>query len=177
MKKKLLLGLLSGILLLGSTGCGVTNPREKKATIIDNEKSTIKLSANELYNISEENEAKFKKYYIGSKVIFEGTISSVETSTSSCYMNTLFEQDQSKLKMSGISYADSTPCATINFEEGFKLLIPSIGVLDLADLNVGDKYNVEANIIYMWNKQVEICGMDEGGAVNFANVKINLAKK
>lgn len=178
MKKKVLDILLIVLLFIGITGCGKENknneePRDSKMTIIDNENKTIKMSVNELYKISTENEAKFKKYYLGAKVSFDGIVSRIEVKDNSCYSETSFIRWQSgKESITGVSKADNTKCSVITFKGGIDLYIPSSMVEDIADINSGDKYHIESNLIYFWAQSLDIYGVSDSGAIDFYNTKI-----
>lgn len=179
MRKKILLSFLVLTFLVTITGCGNNGNSSKSnneynlATIINNENKTEKLSSKEIYNINEENEAKFKKYYVGAKISFDGTVSSVETDDINCYNYTTYERWQSNIEtVTGNSVDDKRTCAKINFKEGYRLIIPSSGIIDIADINNGDKYHVDSNIIYMWNEQIECFGIDENKVVDFDLTKI-----
>lgn len=171
-KKILCLLILCGLCIFTITGCGSNS----KATIINNENETENLTAKDLYKINNENEAKFKKYYVGAKITFDGTVSSVETNEDNCYENTSYvrlENDIGTVRKSSGS-SDQRKCAIINFKEGYKLMIPSGETIDIADISNGDKYHVESNIASMWNKQVECFGIDEDKVVDFDLTKMIL---
>ena len=63
-KKILCLLILCGLCIFTITGCGSNS----KATIINNENETENLTAKDLYKINNENEAKFKKYYVSTYI-------------------------------------------------------------------------------------------------------------
>lgn len=178
--RKIFLSLIFIVLFSLVTGCGNKekfNPRDSKMSIIDNENKSINMSINELHEVSKSNEAKFQKYYLGAKVSFDGIVSSVELDDYSCKSATSFVQWQSgKESITGSSYADTTPCAKITFEGGTYLYIPSEKIIDITEINSGDKYHVESNLIYFWANNLVVYGVSDSGAIDFYETKISLLK-
>lgn len=183
--KKVFFVVLCGLLLFGVTGCrSKENDNSRltsKATIVNNEGNAETLTSNEIKKISDENESKFKKYYIGAKISFDAIVESIEVdsimSDSSCNAGTIFQRSKSGLEnVVESSKNDSRRCATINFKEGYKVDIPESGIIDITDISEGDKLHVESNIINMWNEQVECFGINENKEVDFDNTIIELVK-
>lgn len=180
MKRILYLSLV--IILLLITGCGTKkdgDSKEYKASIIDNENQTLKMSAKELKQILDENEAKFKKYYVGSKISFDGTVVKVENDSFmqlNCADDTSYIRHKSDIRsISGVDYYDKRTCAKISFKEGFTLYIPSTGILDLSEINNGDRYHIESNIGGEFGNIV-VFGLSDTKATEFDNSKISKIK-
>lgn len=175
MKKKIISILFITIIILGFTGCSKDDKNEGKAKVVNNENKTEQLSSQELYDINKENAAKFKKYYVGAKISFDGTVASIEEETRNCHDSTNFETWQNGLNtfVSTSGSSDRRKCYEINFDEGYKLVIPEGSLIDIADVNRGDKYHVESNIVYIWGNLVECFGVTDGKSVDFdlSNIK------
>lgn len=162
MKKQILSILLVGTLLIGLTGCGNSNGSAKEAKVINTEGTEETLNAKDIYNIQQENSAKFKKYYTGAKISFDGTVESValDKLNWSCYKNSTYYTSTSGIEnMTDKSINDTSACTTITFEEGFMLMIPSEGIIDVADIDSGSKLHVESNIIMTWNEDILLYGL------------------
>lgn len=172
MKKKLLIILILCFILIGLTGCG-----SKTATVINNENKTEELTRKELFNIYKGNTEKFKKYYVGAKISFDGTVKSVSTDTSnrSCYNATTLIRDDSSLNATnGYSYYDKKACATIIFKEGYELYIPTNSIIDVAEIVEGDEFHVETNIAGTMLNRIVVFGIDDDKAVYFDLTKMTL---
>lgn len=133
---------LSLVIVLCLTGCGKNSD---KAVIINNLGEEEKLDSEELYTIYDTNYEKFKKYYEGAKITFNGTIESVYNFDESCY--TYYGLDD--IKNTRVSaYSDKSSCIELEFDEGFSLAIPSSIIdIEIAEINKGDKYHVESYIM------------------------------
>ena len=175
MKKTIISFVLITAFVLLLTGCGSSSNNDSKktsneskdskfATIVDNEGKTNKMEAKEVVSIANENEAKFKKYYVGAKISFDGTVDKVEMDKFSwpCYKNSTYYTSVSGIEQfTEQSKNDTSSCAEITFKDGYKLFIPSEGIIDVADIESGVKYHVESNIIMKWNSELLLYGVSE----------------
>ena len=145
MKRKdilILLTLVNFCLLLVLTSCGL---RETKATIVDNQGEKIELSAKELKEVYETNEAKFERVYKGANISFEGTVKSVEADCT--------------------EYGSGIALDRIVFEEGWKVsLAHGTNTEFLEDLEKGTKVRVKSNINSCFGIDIDIRGMNEDGS-------------
>ena len=141
--KKYISLLLALVLCLSLCACGGGNNTENnnssaekedttKATVITNEGETVTMTADELIEIYDSNEAKFNKLYSGAKITFVGTISNIKVDTSVIVESGSVKAGQNK----------------IVFEEGWSLVIGADNTtVDLADLDVGAVYEVTTSIV------------------------------
>ena len=130
MKKALSL-ILALVLCLSLCACGSNDAPETKATITTNEGKTVELSAQDLFNEFDGNEARFEKIYQGATIEFIGTVKYIKTDT---------------LVYDG----DSVPAHQnkIVFEEGWCIIIGHQNTsFDLADYYPGQKLEVRTGII------------------------------
>lgn len=146
MKKKLLI-LICCVSLLGLVGCGKNDnnlggkSKVGIATIVDNNGETKKMTAKELLDIYNNNEAKFKKYYAGAEVNLTGIISSIDESFSFIKGTTVY-------------------LYVINLEDGWRIEIRKEGNEDfVADIDKGTKIQVSSNIVDKWNNKVQVYGV------------------
>lgn len=127
--------LLIGVLLI--SGCGNKTENDidsidKKASIITNSGETISMSAKDLMDVYDANEAKFIKDYKGAKITFTGTVNSIDIES-----NVI-------VKKGGVTSNQNR----IIFEEGWCLVLGSTNdKYDLADYNKGDKLEVTTGIV------------------------------
>lgn len=152
MKKKILTILLCGVLVFGLTGCGAKNEendnnetesKNSKATIVDNKGTTAEMSAKELYDIYNENELKFDKYYDGAKIQLTGTVE--------------------KVKENGIC---GYGVYEINLEDDWAICLYQEGNEDfVTELSKGTKIKANSNVGFVHGKQIYIHGVkcDENG--------------
>ena len=134
MKKALSL-ILALVLCLSLCACGGKNENDSgtnaKATIITNEGKTVKLSAEELFNEYDGNEARFNKLYGGASIEFVGTVKNVKVETD-VYNGESITTKQNK----------------IVFEEGWSLILGSGNTTyDLANYYPGQKLKVSTGIV------------------------------
>jgi hypothetical protein len=144
MKKRILLILFIMIICMAFGGCGgasssdsvdsqiveETEGTDSKATIVTNEGDEVEMTAQELMDAYDGNEASFAKIYEGAKITFTGTISTVKLDTDGCIES-------------------GSICAHLNkivFEEGWCVVIQNDSPYDLANYNPGDKYIVTTAI-------------------------------
>lgn len=184
MKKKIISILFVAIIILSFTGCSKDNENinkenalEVKATVINNKNETEQLSSKEIINIIEENQAKFAKYYAGAKISFNGTVESIEVRSNNCLSTvTSSSMMDSGINSYGLNYKyDERSCYVINFKEGYKLRIPEGNLIDVADINKGDKYYVESNIFYVSNEMVSCFGINDNKSIDFDITKMSKA--
>lgn len=104
----------------------------QKATIIDNEGNEIEMSAEDLMNIFDTNEARFFKLYGGAKITFYGTVEQIGINTSVMAQSGKITTGQQK----------------IVFKEGWGLTIGTENrKFDLASYNAGDVLKVTTSIV------------------------------
>lgn len=143
--KKTLISILALVLLLSMFACGKTAPTEdtenidapadsesteNKATVTTNEGDTVEVSAQDLFNEFDGNEARFLKLYGGATIDFTGTVAYIKVETD-VYNGDSVTTNQSK----------------IVFEEGWSLIIGSENTTyDLADFYPGQKLTVTTGI-------------------------------
>jgi len=139
--------LILGFLVIGITGCGnkndstdLGNSSNDVATIIDNNGETQKMSAKELVQIYEKDEAEFKKIYTGADITVVGT----------------FEVVKEKIDFSIIDgKSEVVEVYELSLKEGWVIRINRQGNEDfIAKLNEGDKLEVKGNIAMGWNGTV-----------------------
>ena len=134
MKKAISL-FLAFVMCLSLCACGGKNENDSgtsaKATIITNEGKTVKLSAEELFNEYDGNEARFNKLYFGASIEFEGTVDYIKANTS------VFDGDSVRSEQNKIV-----------FKEGWCVIIGSKNTTyDLADYYPGQKLQVSTGIL------------------------------
>lgn len=104
----------------------------QKATIVTNEGETVELSAQDLFDEYDANEARFTKLYTGATIEFIGTVKSIKIATYVPYGNG----------------KGSTNGQKIVFEEGWCLILSDENTTyDLADYSPGEKLRVSTGII------------------------------
>ena len=132
MKKALSL-ILALVLCLSLCACGENSTgTNTKATIETNEGKTVQLSAEELFNEYDGNEARFNKLYFGVTISFTGTVKSIKTETE-------------VLNGKGNVTAKENK---IVFEEGWCVIIGHANeTYDLADYYPGQKLEVSTGIL------------------------------
>ena len=140
MKKALSL-ILALALCLSLCACGgrtdttnevPTQPTEIKATISTNEGKTVELSAQDLFNEFDGNEARFNKIYKGATIKFVGTVKYIKTNTLVSTGDGTATSDQHK----------------IVFEEGWCVIIGHANTTyDLADYYPGQRLEVSTGIL------------------------------
>ncbi len=140
MKKVLsLIGLVA--LLLSLAACGGDAGKSKKddkaeekasaATITTNEGKTVTMTAEELIDAYDSNEASFNKLYQYAEIQFTGTISNIKVDTSVLVESGKIRSGQQK----------------IVFEEGWCLALSEDNTTyDLAEFNAGDVVKVTSSI-------------------------------
>lgn len=144
--KKTLISILALVLLLSMFACGKTAPTEdtenidapadsesteNKATVTTNEGDTVEVSAQDLFNEYDGNEARFLKLYGGATIEFTGTVSYIKVGTD-VYSGENVITNQHK---------------TV-FEEGWCLIIGSENATyDLVDYYPGQKLTVTTGIV------------------------------
>ena len=102
-----------------------------KATITDNEGTVTSMSAQELMEIYDSNEANFNKRFLGANIEFTGTIEKIKTNTSVIVNDGVISTDQN----------------VIFFEEGWALVIGKFDDIDLSSYEKGEKLKVTTGII------------------------------
>ncbi len=143
-RSKIIIAVLSTIMALSVTACTakdantVENQVESTkdisaATIVTNEGETVEMTATELIDVYDSNEAKFEKTYTGAEITFTGTVKSVNTKCSVCATAGKVSANQNK----------------IVFEEGWCLIIGSenYNAIDLADIEKGETITVTTGIV------------------------------
>ena len=138
--KRVKILLMVALMALTLMACGNDNASTEDstsnlaATIVTNEGETVEMTAQELMDVYDGNEAAFEKKYNGAKITFTGTVKKIETNTS---------YSTSESAVHANSGGD-----TIAFEEGWTLIISerSTYPIELADLNVGDKLVITTGI-------------------------------
>ena len=145
-------------LLFLVTGC--VGKKMSKATITNNDGDTETLSGKELCNIYNENEAKFKKNYVGSKIIFDGTVKKV---------NSYFYSAPDK----------KTIFDSIEFNEGFIVYIQHNQYELISDLSKGDKLHIESNIYsgFGCSSGIDIRGTDKVGGYDYSTLNKTIIEK
>lgn len=144
--KKVLVLILSLVLTLSMFACAKTAPAEdtentdstenaesieNKATVTTNEGDTVEVSAQDLFNEYDGNEARFLKLYGGATIEFTGTVSYIKVGTD-VYNGENVITNQHK----------------IVFEEGWCLIIGNENTsFDLADYYPGQKLTVKTGIV------------------------------
>ena len=132
--KKLLAFVLSAALMLPLAACGggSNHSDTSAATIKTNEGDTVTMTAEELIDAYDSNEASFNKLYQYAEIQFTGTISNIKVDTSVIVEPGSVLWSQQK----------------IVFEEGWCLVLSEDNsTYDLADFNVGDVVNVTSSIV------------------------------
>ena len=132
--KKLLAFVLSAALMLPLAACGSGSNHSdtSAATIKTNEGDTVTMTAEELIDAYDSNEASFNKLYQYAEIQFTGTISNIKVDTSVIVEPGSVLSSQQK----------------IVFEEGWCLVLSEDNsTYDLADFNVGDVVNVTSSIV------------------------------
>lgn len=132
--KKLLAFVLSAALMLPLAACGggSNHSDTSAATIKTNEGNTVTMTAEELIDAYDSNEASFNKLYQYAEIQFTGTISNIKVDTSVIVEPGSVLSSQQK----------------IVFEEGWCLVLSKDNsTYDLADFNVGDVVNVTSSIV------------------------------
>ena len=136
--KKIVSLLLAGALTLSLAACGgennttnaesdTPNTDTSAATIITNEGDTVTMTAQDLIDAYDSNEASFNKLYQYAEIQFTGTISNIKVDTSVIVEPGSVKAGQQK----------------IVFEEGWCLVLSEDNsTYDLADFNAGDVVNV-----------------------------------
>lgn len=140
MRNKKFTILLLGILLIGITGCGTKNDN-LKATIIDNEGNTVKITSDELSSSYSNNPANYKSKYYGASIEFTGIIEKIRDVATEYY---------------------------IDLEEGWSIVLNQKKSEDLVkDLNKGDKIQGSSNIEYKDSStgNIKIYGMNCKGSI------------
>ena len=130
--KKVLSLLLALVLCLGLCACGGrAETTVNKATVITNEGKTVEVTAQDLFDEFDANEARFLKLYGGANIEFEGTVKNIKVETDVYNGNSI-----------------STKQSKIVFEEGWSLIIGGQStVYDLADFYPGQKLKVSTGIV------------------------------
>lgn len=145
MKKRCIL-ILVAVLVLSVTACGNkadnafgadTTAADSqaienlKATIVTNEGETVTMTADELIEVYDSNEAKFNKLYQYAQIEFIGTVDYLKVDTSVIVKSGTVTEHQQK----------------IVFKEGWCLVIGTGNTaFDLADFNTGDKLKITTSI-------------------------------
>lgn len=137
--KKLLSILFVVIFCLSLCACG-NSANSTPADIVNDDGNIVQMSVNDLIDIYNENEAKFKSYK-GNDISFVGTVKKVE----------------SDFRRTGDSFSTDT----IIFEEGWEVIILVGDYNGLASkLSAGDKVSVSSQIYSCNGNKVEIVGMN-----------------
>lgn len=142
MKKIVSLILIASICVMSLVGCGDKKESESSesindkgtATIVTNQGDTENITAEELMAICDGNEASFEKKYMGAEISFIGTVSKIKTDTDF---------------YTGDGIGANQNASVIYFEEGWAVAVctqNNQNVVDLADVNVGDKLEVKSAI-------------------------------
>lgn len=151
----------TNIFTINSTPTSTSAPSEEvKAEIIDNDGNIVYMTADEVSAAKDENEARFKKLYIGAKIEFTGTVESVRSDYTEYGWGWRFD--------------------SITFEEGWKVVLPH-GEYDdiLMKLSAGSKVKVNSNIFYADHFDVDVRGTGESGGTNInkmANTRLSLVE-
>jgi hypothetical protein len=128
MKKRIESIILCVMICIIFSACGGSN---SKATIEISEGEEVEMTAKELMDAYDGNEASFKEKYGGNTITFTGTISSIKTNADAYFM----------------SDGPKSGWNEIWFEEGWCLLIyPKDKTYDLASYEPGDKVTVTSAI-------------------------------
>ena len=141
----LLIVLIISVLFVA---CG-QSVQEKKATasITDNEGNTVELSAEEVQEIYDGNEAKFEKLYQGADISFIGTVESVDSG---------FRNSGSDILLDSII-----------FEEGWQVSLLHGSHEDLLiELSPGDMLEVHTQIYSGFGIWVDLRGTSPRGGYN-----------
>lgn len=136
--KRLFTLVLSAALTLSLTACGGTSGGDggskedlSKATITTNEGDTVTMTAEELIEAYDSNEARFNKLYQHAKIEFTGTVDYIKVDTSVLIDGNKVTSGQQK----------------IVFQEGWCLVLGEYNEeYDLADYSSGDKLKVTTGI-------------------------------
>ncbi len=131
--------ILAAALMLSLAACGggggATSDGENgtsSATIITNEGDTVTMTAQDLIDAYDSNEASFNKLYQYAEIQFTGTISNIKVDTSVIVEPGSVMAGQQK----------------IGFEEGWCLVLSEDNTTyDLADFNAGDVVEVTTSIV------------------------------
>lgn len=133
--------MLTLLLIFSMCACSSATP----ATIIDNEGNTIEMTAEELIEIAEGNNAQYEKYYLGAAIEVTGEVSQIET---------------------GVGPYDND---CVYLEEGWVIRTED-GWYDWADVAIGTKLKVKSNISYYgdgfigpYSIMIEGCAVDAAG--------------
>lgn len=136
--KKLFSLLLVFAMILSLCACGGNEKNSSnKATIFTNDNKSVQMSAEDLFEVYDSNEAKFNKLYYRAKIEFEGTIKSIE-------------MDRSVIVESGsvMGVGADGGASKIVFEEGWCLVVDANNTeIDLADFDKGDTVKVTSGIV------------------------------
>lgn len=128
--KKYVIILCIVLIVIGSLLL-ISNNKNSEAKIIDNEVTETMMTAKDLMNLFDENEARFYKLYGGALIEFEGTVKSVSVDTQVIISDNKISSNQNK----------------IVFEEGWCLIIGENNEqYDLSTFNKGDKLKVVTGI-------------------------------
>ena len=127
----LFLALLMALSLCACGGDTEADDETAKATIVTNEGETVTMTAQELMDEYDTNEARYKKLYKGAKIDFTGTVATIKTNTSVIVEDNSVKATQNK----------------IVFEEGWCLVIGAENTsFDLAEYSKGQKLKVSTGI-------------------------------
>ena len=115
-----------------TTGEGTPEDDSSAATIVTNEGETVTMTASDLIEAYDSNEASFEKLYKYAEIQFTGTIKQIKVDTKVIVESGKVRTGQQK----------------IVFEEGWCLaLSDNNSKYDLADFNAGDVVNVTSSIV------------------------------
>jgi len=130
--KRIIALLLAIVMCFALAACGSDKSDETlKATIVTNDGETVSMSAAELMEVYDSNEARFYKLYGDAKITFVGTVSSIKTNTSVIVEDGSVKAGQNK----------------IVFDEGWCLVIGEENAsYDLADFYSGQTLKVTTSI-------------------------------
>ena len=129
--KRLIAFVLVFVLCLSLCSCGAKST-DAKATIVTNDGKTVELTAQELFDEFDANEARFEKIYGGADIEFVGTVKTIKTDTGVYSGDNKVTSQQNK----------------IVFEEGWCLIIGAQNTkYDLADYYPGQELKVSTGIV------------------------------
>lgn len=135
--KKIFAMLLALTMCISMAACGSSDGgnsagNSATATITTNEDETVNMTAAELMEAFDSNEAKFNKLYRGAKIQFTGTIDSIATNVDGVVKDGLVYSGLNK----------------IVFKEGWCLVVGKDNMnIDLADFDTNEKVTVTTGIV------------------------------
>lgn len=135
--KKLLALIMVMVLCLSLCACGGKSKTNVKATVINNDGVTEKLSSKELCDIYSENEARYRSKYQSADVTITGTVKTVESHLESYGTTTHSVYD-------------------IILEEGWEITVLEEFHEEVINLSAGDKVTISSELELVFGELVHM---------------------